>query len=98
MTKIWKKEDIKDLLIKRDDAVIKGMLRIYDLQTADEQESETATHLNGVGFSGAHAEIMCSMSKFYQKRNFLSPKQMTYARRIMLRYAGQLTKIANGKI
>ena len=96
--RIWKKEDIKDLLVKRDDAVVQGMLRIFDLQTADEKESETAKHSNGVGFSGAHAEIMCSMSKFYNRRNFLSPKQMVCARKIMLRYAGQLTLISNGKI
>ena len=31
--KVWTKDEIKGLIVNRDDAVIKGMLRIYDLQT-----------------------------------------------------------------
>jgi len=93
--KIWKKEDIRNLLIVRDDAVVRGMLVIYDLQTADEQNSEYTIEANGVGYSGAHAEIMTSFSKFYLKNNFLSRKQINIARRIILKYTRQLAEAAN---
>ena len=97
-TKKWKKEEIQDLINRRDDAVSRGMQRIFELQTLDEQDSGYTKWANGVDFSGAHGEIMSSFVEFYNKRKFLSPKQMKIARRIMLRYAGQLAKIVNGKI
>ena len=31
--KVWTKDEIKGLIETRDDAVVRGMLRIYDLQT-----------------------------------------------------------------
>lgn len=93
--KVWKKEDIRQLLETRQDAVIRGMLVIYERQTADEQDSEYTIEANGVGYSGVHAEIMTSLSKFYLKNNFLSPKQMKIAKKIILKYTRQLAEEAN---
>ena len=94
--KVWTKDEIKDFIVNRDDAVIKGMLRIYDLQTESEKVFGDTHEHNGVGFSGVDGEIMSSFAEFYNKTNFLSYKQMKIARKKMLKYAGQLTKIANG--
>ena len=41
---------------------------------------------------------MSSFSEFVNKTGFLTYKQMKIARKKMLKYAGQLTKIANGVI
>ena len=106
--KVWTKEEIKGLIESRDDAVIRGMKRIYELQTEDEKENggtlfwsktKLGTYYNnGVGFSGVDGDIMSSFVKFYNKTNFLTFKQMKIARKKMLKYAGQLTKIVNKEV
>tara|TARA_B100000508_G_C11278964_1_gene189533 strand:- start:277 stop:570 length:294 start_codon:yes stop_codon:yes gene_type:complete len=96
--KVWTKEEIKGLIENRDDAVIRGMKRIYELQTEDEKENGGTYYNNGVGFSGVDGDIMSSFVKFYNKTNFLTAKQMKIARKKMLKYAGQLTNLVNKKI
>jgi hypothetical protein len=96
--RIWKKEEIRKLLETRDEAVLRGMCKIFELQTFDEQQSDSTNHDNGVGFTGADAMIMSSFVKFYHKRGFITLKQMMIARKKMLKYSGQLAKIVNGKI
>ena len=93
--KVWTKEEIKGLIESRDDAVIRGMKRIYDLQTEDEKENGGTYYNNGVDFSGVDGDIMSSFVKFYNKTNFLTFKQMKIARKKMLKYAVQFTKIVN---
>ena len=96
--KVWSKDEIKGLIETRDDAVIRGMLRIYDLQTESEQVFGDTHEHNGVGFSGVDGGIMSSFVEFYNKANFLSYKQMKIARKKMLKYAGQLTMISNKEL
>ena len=96
--KVWTKDEIKGLIVNRDDAVIKGMLRIYDLQTESEKVFGDTHEHNGVGFSGVDGEIMSSFSEFVNKAGFLTYKQMKIARKKMLKYASQLTKIANKEL
>ena len=96
--KVWTKDEIKGLIVNRDDAVIKGMLRIYDLQTESEKVFGDTHEHNGVGFSGVDGGIMSSFVEFYNKTNFLSYKQMKIARKKMLKYAGQLTMISNKEL
>ena len=96
--KVWTKDEIKGLIETRDDAVVRGMLRIYDLQTESEKVFGDTHEHNGVGFSGVDGEIMSSFAEFYNKTNFLSYKQMKIARKKMLKYAGQLTMISNKEL
>ena len=84
-------------------AIMKAVYAIYKYQTAREVNAENTLEDNGVGFSGAHGEIGTSMGKFFEKRGFLTPKQVAYWRKPMrsgrariTMYAGQLAKIANG--
>lgn len=96
--KIWKKDEIKTMLETNDKAVLRGVVVIYSLQTKDEKKvGETREH-NGVGFSGVDAEFMSSLAKFILSRGYLTENQMTYARKKIMKYAGQLTKVANGKL
>ena len=96
--KVWSKDEIKGLIETRDDAVIRGMLRIYNLQTESEQVFGDTHEHNGVGFSGVDGGIMSSFVEFYNKANFLSYKQMKIARKKLLKYAGQLTMISNKEL
>lgn len=104
MEKIWTKEEIRENLNTKDVWVLKGILAIFDKQTQDEQNSEDTKHHNGIGFNGVDARIMSSFAKQIQGfkpgkfHSPLSKKQMEIARKKIMKYAGQLTKIANKEI
>lgn len=104
--KIWTKEEIQALLNTNDQAVIRGLLAIYNRQTADEKSSESTNHENKMGFNGTDARFGSSLAKQILDwqaapvKKFakpLSPNQLAKGRKIIYKYAGQLTKIANGK-
>ena len=90
-------ESIKAKLLTDDKWLIRGLMAIYNKQTEDEKIVGLTNHNNSVGFSGVDAKILSSFAKFYLKTNFLSPKQIKWARRKMLKYASQLLKIAMAK-
>lgn len=94
----WTKDSIRSILERDDRAVLKGLLRIYSLQTATEQAIENTNQHNGVGFSGYDAPFLTSLAKGYIQYGRLTEKQMKHLRKKILRYAGQLARIANGEI
>lgn len=102
--RIWTKEEIKGNLLKDDQWVARGVVAIYEYQTADEQRVEDTVESNGVGFNGVDGRIMSSFAKQIIKwnpdkfRTPLSPKQFNIARKKIVKYSGQLAKIANGLI
>lgn len=73
--------DIVALLRKNDKAIGRALIVLKDLQTADEQASETTRHQNGKGFRPCHARMGVSMAKFYERNGYLSPKQIAYWRK-----------------
>lgn len=97
-TKTWTKKEIRTALENDDRWLIRGVLAIYNFQTEAEKSQDATLEDNGVGFNGADAFILSQFAEQYKARGFLSRKQMDIARRKMLKYAGQLAKIANGKI
>lgn len=98
------KESIVNLLRTNDKAVIRALVVLTERQTADEQTSEETRHLNNRGFRPCHARMGTSMAKFYQRNQYLTPKQISYWRtldrsgkmRIEI-YAGQLLDAAQIK-
>lgn len=92
---MWTAEKMKDILNRYDDQVCKAVVKIYEYQTADEKRAHETKEHNNVGFNGADAKIMSSFAEFYMERGYLSPKQMMIARKKIMKYAGQLCKIAN---
>jgi hypothetical protein len=96
--KVWKKEEIKDKILLDDKWLCRGIVAIFNKQTAEEQTVEETIKDNGVGFTGADGHLLTSFAKQYISKGYLSDKQISWARRKMIKYAGQLAKIANGKI
>lgn len=94
MTKIEVKNFFKSKLAVDSNWAIKGMLRIYEFQTATEQATGATRDHNNVGFSGCDAEILSSFSEQVKKGRVLSPKQMAIVFRKMPRYWKQLAAIA----
>jgi hypothetical protein len=98
MSRVWTKEDIKGLIESNDEMVRRGILAIFALQTRDEKESENTTHNNGVGFNGMDGEIMSSFARQLKDRGTLSRKQLDLARKKLVKYAGQMERIASGEL
>lgn len=95
--KKWKKDEIRAKLETNDVWLFKGLVAIFNKQTADEQDSGVTCHENGMGFTGADAEFMTSLANQYLVCGSLSKRQTEVVRKRMLKYAGQLAKIANAK-
>ena len=89
---------IREVITTNPQRAIKAMLRIYEYQTADEQESGDVSEFNGVGFAGTDSVILTSFCKQYQKYGRLSEKQIEIVLKKIGKYAGQLTRhaIENG--
>ena len=89
---------IKNALItpsKRNDKFLcDSLVKIFEFQTVSEQASHSTNEDNGVGFTGVDADFATSLAKFYIDKGYLSPKQMGYARKLMPKYAGQLSRLA----
>jgi hypothetical protein len=97
-TKMWDKEEIKDLILKSNKMVQRSLVKLFEKQTEDEKMSEETKEHNGVGFNGVDSKFLTSLAKQVQQGRTLSEKQMTHARKKLVKYSGQLTKIANGEI
>ena len=96
--RVWTKDEIKDKLKSDDRWLIRALLAIYDKQTEDEQANHMTAHYNSVGFNGLDAEFLSNAAEKYKQRGFLTPKHLQWVRKKMLKYSGQLAKIANKKI
>jgi len=88
--------------------LIRGMFAILGNQTPDEQAMGQTVEDNGLGFNGVDAEILTSFCGQAQMRltalpandptrysRCLTPKQLEIARKLMLKYCGQLAAHAN---
>lgn len=95
MARTWSEEEIKNLVQVNDKVLYGAIKRLYDEQTADEKAAGETKHYNGVGFNGADSKIMSSFAEFLNRTGFLTAKQKAVARKKMVKYTKQLTKLAN---
>lgn len=75
--------NIKNLLATNDRAVGRALVVLKNRQTADERAQEQTKYRNGRGFRPAHAFLGCQMANFFEKRGYLSEKQVNYWRKPM---------------
>lgn len=77
----------------------RAVVAIYERQTADEQSTESTNHHNGRGFTGADASFLSSIAKvIIEKRYSLTERQLNCTRKKMVKYTGQLVKIARHQL
>ena len=96
--KILKKERtafIKAKLATSKVWAINALMKIYEFQTEEEQKFHTTVFHNKVGFTGADAEILTSFAQHYEKRKFLSPKQLVILQKKMKKYHNQILKVSD---
>lgn len=93
--RIWTEEEIREL-VQTNDKVLYGALRkLYAEQTVDEKADGDTKYHNGVGFNGVDAKIMSSFAEFLKRTGFLTEKQKAVARKKLVKYNKQLTRLAN---
>lgn len=78
-------------------ALQRAIVVVYENQTDSERNGWTTKVRNGVGFNKIDAPIMCSIATQIQNGRTLSPKQIAVARRIIVKYAGQIEAAAIAK-
>ena len=76
----------------------RGLVRIYERQTADEQSAGTTKYHNKVGFSGADSFMLSSFAEQVNMGRTLKGKQLPILFKKMRKYARQLDDIAQTKI
>lgn len=96
-TKTEQREYIRSKLEADPNWAIRGLKKIYEYQTADEQAiGDTRLH-NNVGFSGVDGVILSSFAEQVNKGRKLSDKQMAILFQKMPKYTNQLHKISESK-
>jgi hypothetical protein len=76
----------------------RAVIAIYNKQTSGEKQMRRTVHKNYVGFSAPDAKFFSYVATWILGRRHLTGK---FKRRAFMRipkYAGQLTKIANGEV
>lgn len=94
---MWNKDKIAHLLRTNDRAVEKAILCIYNRQTFDEQAESSTKHHNKIGFSAAHARVGTYYANWIISGKHLSGQHLATARKIALRYVGQLESEVRSK-
>ena len=79
---------------------VRGLIRIYQNQTIAEQNEKCTVVDNGIGFTGNDANFLSSLAQQFQRKGYLSPKQMSVLHKMMPKYAHQLfnCSVAEGKV
>ena len=87
------KDFIKNQLATNPIWAVKALVKIYERQTIDEQNSQTTKENNGIGFNGLDANILSSFAEQVNKGRNLSVKQMTIVYKKMPRYWKQVASL-----
>ena len=93
--RIWTEDEIRDYVQTNDKVLYGAIKKLYDEQTADEKEAGQTKHYNNIGFNGADSKFMSSIAEFLIRKGYLTEKQKFAARKRMVKYTKQLTRLAN---
>lgn len=101
MNKIWNRKEINELLERNDIAVMRGIVRLFEMQTTDESRFGVAKHKNNRGFGAADARAGTRMARWLLGMNDRNevcypPKDLRHplCQKVLGRYA-QSDKVIN---
>lgn len=92
-TKKARIEALRKAIAEDERAALHALMKIYSYQTTDEKDGQATRWQNDLGFSAFDAEILSSFAEQFNRKAWLSEKQMALVHKKMVRYAGQLKKI-----
>lgn len=95
ITKIQIRDFLKNKLSTNELWAKRALIKIFEKQTADEQEAEYTKHANSVGFSGVDGEFFTSLAKQLIRKNYLTTKQMAYVFKRIPKYWKQILAITD---
>lgn len=95
MANEYTKEYIRKMLTEDIAWLERGVLAVHSRQTEDEREAHDTHHRNGFGFSAADAKYLSYVADYLLSGKHLSGSHVEKTRRKMLKYSGQLARIAN---
>ena len=90
MMKMKVAEYIKNQLATNQAWAVKALVKVYTLQTMDEQITGQTSNLNGIGFNGIDSKVLSSFAEQVNKGRNLSVKQMAIVFKKMPRYHKQV--------
>lgn len=85
--------DIMDLIATKDEWTVGALIELYSLQTTDEQALQGTIHQNAIGFNALDADVLSSISEFYNRTGFLTSKQLGFVRRTIKKYHRQIRSL-----
>jgi hypothetical protein len=94
---MWTVEQVKTKLNTNQKWVERGLVALYKYQTTRERASKTTIVHNEMGFSAVDAHIGSYLAEWVLSGKTLNGKWVEKGRKIVLKYAIQLTGIANAK-
>lgn len=100
MVKVTKKrisEFVREQLKTNEKWALGALVKIYDFQTDDEQNSGDTNEYNNVGFTGVDGFILSSIANQYIKKGWLSPKQKAIVMKKMSKYTRQIVEVSDGE-
>lgn len=93
----WTKPRIIALLQTNDRAVERALLALHQAQTPAERAERATIEANGRGFNSVDAWLCSTLAQRLAGGHALTKGQLAIARRRVLKYSGQLLKIAQAK-
>lgn len=91
----WTVDEIRNLINTNDMMVIRSLVKLYERQTDDEITDKNTQYRNNMGFNSFDAPILTKLAE--KSFNYgLTNKDIEYCRTKIMKYAKQITKIANG--
>ena len=94
----WDRNQINQMLLTRNDAVERGIVQLFKLQTADEQQVGDTKHHNNVGFNSSSTKAGSYYAQWVLSGRHLTGKHLDNARKIAIKHSRQLVEIANAKL
>jgi len=87
------REQIDELLRTSDKAVERAIIRLFELQTADEQRSSQANHHNGVGFNKADSPAGTAFARYllgfnWRNQRAYEPKSLNHPHALQIAQRG----------
>ena len=94
MSKTWTRNEINELLTRNDMAVMRAIVRLFEMQTLDESRVGVAKHKNNRGFCAADAKAGTRMARWLLGMNdrnqiLYPPKDLRHplCQKVLGRYA-----------
>lgn len=95
---MYEPNQIRDLLLRNNKAVLRGVVAIYEKQLPDEKNYNQTLFRNNVGFNAYDAATLSKYARRIMQGHRLSDDEINLIRIRLLKYSKQLTKIANDKV